>query len=138
MRTNYKINSGVRFKMLSQDQLQSLYDGVLHVLEYTGLDVHHEEARDILQKAGAWVDDIRVRIPSYLVKRSLEIAPRSFTVFARDGNPNHDIPIGHKVALSDLAEGDTVIKYGEDIGKMVASAGKGDHVHTHNLKTKRW
>ena len=28
--------------------------------------------------------------------------------------------------------------YGEDIGKMVAAAGKGDHVHTHNLKTKRW
>jgi (2R)-sulfolactate sulfo-lyase subunit alpha len=51
---------------------------------------------------------------------------------------NHDVPIGHKIALSDLAEGDTVIKYGEDIGKMVAATGKGDHVHTHNLKTKRW
>ena len=51
---------------------------------------------------------------------------------------NHDIPIGHKIALSDLADGDTVIKYGEDIGKMVAAARKGDHVHTHNLKTKRW
>lgn len=51
---------------------------------------------------------------------------------------NADIPIGHKVALKDLAEGDTVIKYGADIGKMVASAGTGDHVHTHNLKTKRW
>jgi len=51
---------------------------------------------------------------------------------------NHDIPIGHKVALSDLAEGDTVIKYGEDIGRMVVAAGKGDHVHTQNLKTKRW
>ncbi len=50
----------------------------------------------------------------------------------------HDVPIGHKVALADLAEGDTVIKYGQDIGKMVASAGTGDHVHVHNLKTKRW
>ena len=50
----------------------------------------------------------------------------------------HDIPIGHKVALSDLSEGDTVFKYGEDIGKMVGSAGKGEHVHTHNCKTKRW
>ena len=49
-----------------------------------------------------------------------------------------DIPIGHKVALSDLKEGDTVIKYGEDIGKMVGDAPKGRHVHTHNLKTKRW
>lgn len=51
---------------------------------------------------------------------------------------NHDVPIGHKIALSDLAEGQTIIKYGEDIGRMVAAAGKGDHVHTQNLKTKRW
>lgn len=49
-----------------------------------------------------------------------------------------DVPIGHKVALVDLKEGDTIIKYGEDIGKMVGSAEKGGHVHTHNLKTKRW
>lgn len=50
----------------------------------------------------------------------------------------HDIPIGHKVALSDLKEGDTIIKYGVDIGKMVADAATGEHVHVHNLKTKRW
>ena len=49
-----------------------------------------------------------------------------------------DIPIGHKVAVKALAEGDTVIKYGEDIGRMVATAEVGGHVHTHNLKTKRW
>lgn len=49
-----------------------------------------------------------------------------------------DIPIGHKVALKDLTEGDTVMKYGEDIGKMVGAAEKGAHVHTHNCKTKRW
>lgn len=50
----------------------------------------------------------------------------------------HDIPIGHKVALSDLKSGDTVIKYGQDIGKMVGDAAEGEHVHVHNLKTKRW
>jgi (2R)-sulfolactate sulfo-lyase subunit alpha len=49
-----------------------------------------------------------------------------------------DIPIGHKVALKDLKAGDTIIKYGEDIGKMVADAKTGEHVHVHNLKTKRW
>lgn len=49
-----------------------------------------------------------------------------------------DIPIGHKVALKALGAGDTVIKYGEDIGKMVGAASVGDHVHTHNCKTKRW
>ena len=48
------------------------------------------------------------------------------------------IPIGHKVALKSLKKGDTVIKYGEDIGRMVADAEIGAHVHVHNLKTKRW
>jgi (2R)-sulfolactate sulfo-lyase subunit alpha len=50
----------------------------------------------------------------------------------------HDVPIGHKIALKNLTEGDTVVKYGEDIGRIVKPVGKGDHVHTHNLKTKRW
>jgi (2R)-sulfolactate sulfo-lyase subunit alpha len=39
---------------------------------------------------------------------------------------------------SDIKSGDTAIKYGEDIGKFVADVEKGGHVHTHNLKTKRW
>ena len=37
-----------------------------------------------------------------------------------------------------LKEGDTVIKYGVDIGIMTADAKKGEHVHVHNLKTKKW
>jgi (2R)-sulfolactate sulfo-lyase subunit alpha len=49
-----------------------------------------------------------------------------------------DVPIGHKVALKDLKAGDTAVKYGEDIGRMVADVKKGGHVHVHNLKTKRW
>jgi (2R)-sulfolactate sulfo-lyase subunit alpha len=50
----------------------------------------------------------------------------------------HDVPIGHKVALADLTVGDTVVKYGQDIGRIVAPVAKGEHVHVHNLKTKRW
>lgn len=49
-----------------------------------------------------------------------------------------DVPIGHKLALKDLAVGDTVIKYGQDVGKIVAPVAKGRHVHTQNMKTKRW
>ncbi len=56
-----------------------------------------------------------------------------FTIATR-----HDVPIGHKIALTDLAEGDTAIKYGVDVGLVVADTKKGEHVHTHNLKTKRW
>ena len=49
-----------------------------------------------------------------------------------------DIPIGHKVALKDMAVGDTVYKYGVDIGKVVAPITAGEHAHVHNIKTKRW
>ena len=49
-----------------------------------------------------------------------------------------DIPIGHKVALKDIASGETIIKYGEDIGRAIAPIKKGAHLHVHNVKTKRW
>lgn len=48
------------------------------------------------------------------------------------------IPIGHKLAIRDLAVNDTVIKYGEDIGRVVAAIQQGEHLHVHNVKTKRW
>ena len=48
------------------------------------------------------------------------------------------VPLGHKIALKDLKTGDTVLKYGNDIGKVVAKVAKGGHVHVQNLKTKRW
>ena len=48
------------------------------------------------------------------------------------------IPLGHKVALVDIKNGDTIIKYDNDIGKAVADINKGGHCHVHNTKTKRW
>ena len=49
-----------------------------------------------------------------------------------------DVPIGHKIALADIKSGETVWKYGQDIGRAVADIARGEHVHVHNLKTKRW
>ena len=49
-----------------------------------------------------------------------------------------EIPLGHKIALQDFEKGDTILKYGHDIGKVVAAIKKGDHVHVHNVKTKKW
>jgi (2R)-sulfolactate sulfo-lyase subunit alpha len=49
-----------------------------------------------------------------------------------------DIPLGHKIAMIDHHVDGSVIKYGADIGKIVADIKKGGHVHTQNLKTRRW
>ncbi len=48
------------------------------------------------------------------------------------------VPIGHKIAIKELASGATVIKYGADIGRTVAPIQIGEYVHVHNVKTKRW
>ncbi len=50
----------------------------------------------------------------------------------------NDIPIGHKLAIKPIKSGDTIIKYGVDIGKAVKDIGAGEHLHVHNVKTKRW
>jgi (2R)-sulfolactate sulfo-lyase subunit alpha len=51
---------------------------------------------------------------------------------------NMDIPLGHKIALKDFRTGDDVTKYGVVIGRVVKDIKQGDHVHVHNVKTKRW
>ena len=51
---------------------------------------------------------------------------------------NMDIPLGHKIALKDFKAGDDVVKYGVVIGRVVQPIKQGDHVHVHNVKTKRW
>ena len=63
-------------------------------------------------------------------------------IMENDGSSNiqskDEIPLGHKIAMTDLNEGDTILKYGHDIGKVVKSIKKGEHVHVHNVKTKKW
>lgn len=46
-----------------------------------------------------------------------------------------DIRSGHKIAVSAHAVGDPVIRYGERIGLASTAIARGDHVHSHNLKT---
>jgi (2R)-sulfolactate sulfo-lyase subunit alpha len=69
------------------------------------------------QKLSGWIMD---------QDKSIEVTAKS------------DIPIGHKLAIKPLAKDATVIKYGVDIGRVVAPIAVGEHTHVHNLKTKRW
>ena len=43
------------------------------------------------------------------------------------------IPAGHKVALWDIAAGETVERYGQVIGRAKVPIDAGRHIHTHNL-----
>ena len=46
-----------------------------------------------------------------------------------------DVPAGHKYALKDIKQGDTVIKYGQIIGRASQDIKAGEWVHTHNVKS---
>jgi len=41
---------------------------------------------------------------------------------------------GNKVALTPIARGEAVLRYGEEIGTATEDIAAGQHVHTHNLR----
>jgi altronate dehydratase small subunit len=63
---------------------------------------------------------------------SVEIGGEWRTVVAREG-----IPFGFKIALTDIPKGNTIIKYGELIGKSSRAITNGDLVHIHNVEGTR-
>lgn len=49
-----------------------------------------------------------------------------------------DVPLGHKIALTDIPAGDDVIEYGVRVGVASTAISAGDYVHVHNLRSARW
>lgn len=49
-----------------------------------------------------------------------------------------DIPLGHKVALKPVAQGEKIIIYGWSCGFASQPIARGEHVHVHNMKSARW
>ncbi|MBW2057644.1 MAG: trimethylamine methyltransferase family protein [Deltaproteobacteria bacterium] len=86
MRINLEVSESTRFSVLSEDQAESIFHGMLEVLHRTGVAIHHEEARSLLEKAGALVDGIRVRIPPGLVREALSTVPQETLVYRWDGS----------------------------------------------------
>ena len=47
-----------------------------------------------------------------------------------------DVTVYHKFALQDLSRGDSIVKYGEEIGVATEDIPKGAHVHVHNVTSR--
>jgi len=73
-------------EFLSEEELDEIHYATLEILERVGANVHHPEARELLYSAGARVENnLRVRIPSYLVEKALQLAPKRVTLANRLG-----------------------------------------------------
>lgn len=88
------------------------------------------------------------------MKRAMMISPKDNTVTALEDIAAGDevnlasksgqrgditakqaIPFGHKLALTSIAKGEKVLKYGEVIGLATQLISKGEHVHVHNVES---
>ena len=89
MRSNYVNFASPQFRLLSDSQLEELHLATLHILETTGVAFTYcREALEILGNAGADVSNPdRVKIPSHLVEQALRTAPKTITLYSRDGKP---------------------------------------------------
>ncbi len=86
VRTNITINRSPRFSFLSEDQKETIFHSMLKVLQDTGANVHHEQAREIFKKHGCKVDGIRVKIPPQVVRKALQSLPLMTTIYDWEGN----------------------------------------------------
>ena len=69
---------------------------------------------------------------------SLEDIPKDEEIEIKEGKIikiNHNIPFGHKFALTDISTGELIKKYGQIIGIVTEDIKKGDWIHTHNIKS---
>lgn len=73
------------FARLDEQQCERLHEATLRVLERTGLIVDEPEALALLRAAGAEVDGNLVKIPERLVEAAFDTAPRSVSLYDRDG-----------------------------------------------------
>ena len=87
MRSNFSVQFTPEFRVLSDDQIEELHLKTLEVLRRTGTLVKEPEGREILKKAGCWVDGERVRYPAHLIEWALRTAPPRVVLCNRKGDP---------------------------------------------------
>lgn len=88
MWSNYIHLGSPQFRLLSEKQIEELHFATLQILERTGVTFECQEAIELLGDAGADVSNPnRVKIPSYLVEQALRTAPKTITLYTREGEP---------------------------------------------------
>ena len=75
-------------------------------------------------------DNVATALEALDTGRTLELRQLTLTV-------REPIQRGHKIALTRIAAGESVIKYGSTIGTATVDIEAGTHVHTHNVSSTR-
>jgi len=99
-------SGGFSLGVFTRDELHEIHLATLEVLEKTGVFVESEEALEIFDGGGAWVDakSKMVRFPPYLVEDAIRSAPSSFVAAGRI--PESDVVLeSNRVSFTNFGEG---------------------------------
>lgn len=77
--------TSAHYARMGHQECEKIHQATLEILTRVGVDVHNEQARQILTDGGAEADGVRVRIPSFMVAQALRTAPQSITLYDRTG-----------------------------------------------------
>ena len=88
---NDRIYGGAQYSRLSPQQCQKLHNASLEILARTGVRLYHQEAIDLLKKAGASISEgNRVRIPAGLVEKAFSTVPKRVTLYPAPRDASSD------------------------------------------------
>lgn len=132
-----------RFEVLSPTEVERIHATSMEILATTGLQVDWPKARDIFRQAGADVDDeaCRVRLPEALVRRAVEQAPRSFSLYGSDpsffleigAGTTHFAGLGTPTHILDLDSGEYRPCTMADVVQHIQLINACDHIHNSQM-----
>lgn len=114
MKVNYTLQQSVKYQILTEAQCAEIAGAAYRILARTGCIVQNQKALTLLKEAGCVVDGEHVWIPETLTRWAVETAPKSITLYDREGNfafrldPNsfHFGPVTNTCDILDLRTGE--------------------------------
>lgn len=83
-------------------------------------------------------DDVAVAVSDLAPGESIEVRVLEDGTTPLSVRVREAIELGHKIALREIAAGQAVTEYGEQIGRATLPIVPGSHVHIHNIRSARW
>ena len=85
-----------RLVLLTEEDKDRIHRTLMKILEKIGMQILHDEALNLLRKAGCKVrENGNVRIPSSLVEKAVQSAPRNILIYDREGKLSMELG-GHR------------------------------------------
>ncbi len=86
MHINNLAQGSIGLNIMTEDQVERIHNGTLHVLDRVGVKVFEPESLEILHGSGAKINGNLAKIPPWMVEDALQSAPKIVSLAARDGS----------------------------------------------------